>query len=393
MSASALHNRIRPARHVAGNLAESVWIQCRNKLFAGLTTADKNMKSDIKELFRRKILRWYKKNRRPLPWRRNPTAYRVWISEIMLQQTQSQTVIPYYNRFLEHFPDIADLAQAREEDVLALWSGLGYYRRARNIHKAAREIVRYYDGTFPSDYQAIRSLPGIGPYTAGAICSIAFNQPKPVVDGNIRRVLARLNGLTERTPDRYFWDWMASCVPRKDPSLFNQGIMELGALVCLPRQPLCPQCPVRSLCKAASLGLQKAIPPAGPRHAAEKVELSLLVLTKRGKTLLVRQEDGFIPGVWGFPYATVSVGRSFRSAAEELNRKLAGKNLRTDYKGEIRHSITHRRITIHVFAGESTEDSILLRNFRRRAYWATDAQLRRMVTSSLFRKVLLRVRE
>lgn len=355
--------------------------------------ANKNMNSEIRDLFRRKLLRWYRKNRRPLPWRRNPTAYRVWISEVMLQQTQSQTVIPYYNRFLKRFPAIADLAQAREEDVLALWSGLGYYSRARNILKAARRILQFHGGSFPTDYEAIRSLPGVGPYTAGAICSIALNQPRPVVDGNIRRVLSRLGGITQRKPEKYFWDWMASWVPERDPSLFNQAIMELGALICLPHQPLCPQCPVRSLCKANSLDLQQAIPPARSRRATEKVEMSLLVLAQKGKILLRRQEGGFIPGTWGFPYEMVSARGSFRSAAERLNRKLTGGELNIDYKGEIRHSITHRRITAHIFAGESMDGSIRLKIPQSGIYWASDVNLRRMVTSSLFRKVLKYVRD
>lgn len=311
----------------------------------------------------------------------------------MLQQTQSQTVIPYYDRFLERFPAIADLAQAREEDVLALWSGLGYYTRARNIHRAAREIMQSCGGSFPTDYDAILSLPGIGPYTAGAICSIALNQARPVVDGNIRRVLARIKGLSETKPEKYFWDWMASWVPPKDPSLFNQAIMELGALVCLPRQPLCPRCPVRSLCKANLLGLQHTIPAARSRRAAEKVELALLVLRKKDRILLLRQEDSFIPGIWGFPFGTVSASASSRSAAENLNRKLTGADLRIDYIGEIRHSITHRRITVHIFAGESTGGAIRLKVPQDRVFWAAPAHLRRMVTSSLFRKVLICLRE
>lgn len=310
----------------------------------------------------------------------------------MLQQTQSQTVIPYYNRFLERFPDIADLAHAREEDVLALWSGLGYYSRAKNIHRAARKIVQLYDGRFPTDYEAIRSLPGIGPYTAGAICSIALHQARPVVDGNIRRVLARLEGLTERMPEKYFWDRMASWVPEKEPSLFNQAIMELGALVCLPRRPLCPRCPVRSLCRANSLGLQQTIPPAR-KDKAQKVELSLLVITRNGKTLLLLQEDSFIPGRWGLPYETVNPQDTFRTASERLNRRLAGGKLRINYRGAIRHSITYRRMTVHIFTGEPTESSIRLKIPEQRIYWATDAQLRRMVTSSLFMKVLIRARE
>jgi len=307
----------------------------------------------------------------------------------MLQQTQSKTVIPYYNRFLEHFPDIAALARAREEDILTLWSGLGYYNRARNMHKAARKIMQFNNGTFPADYKTILSLPGIGPYTAGAICSIALNQPHPIVDGNIRRVLARLKGLRKKMPEKYFWDCMRAWVPKDKASAFNQAIMEMGALICRPHQPLCSQCPVQSLCQAKKLSLQDKIPPPGSKQPVNKVELVLLVIEYRGKTLLIHQEKSFIPGTWGLPFEAVPVKGSYLPTAENLIGKLTGSRIQIDYLGIIRHSITHRRITAHIFSGKSTGKSLQLRINNGRTCWATGEHLRRMLTSSLFRKVLI----
>src|SRR5512145_3517829 len=197
------------------------------------------------KLLQRSLLRWYKKHSRALPWRDEPTPYRVWISEIMLQQTQVKTVIPYYNRFLERFPNVETLAKAREEDVLALWAGLGYYSRARNLHKSAALIVHRY-GHFPADFDTILALPGIGRYTAGAICSIAFNQPKPILDGNVMRVLARLYGVAgdprAARPNARLWklaeDLVLRAAKTRQPracSHLNQSLMELGALVCTPK--------------------------------------------------------------------------------------------------------------------------------------------------------------
>jgi len=216
---------------------------------------------DIKQIqkFRIKLLHWYSENRRDLPWRHNPTPYRVWISEIMLQQTQVKTVVPYYNRFLKQFPDVESLARSSEQNVLKHWAGLGYYSRARNLHRAARDIVGIH-GTFPTEHDEILALPGIGRYTAGAICSIALNQPRPIVDGNIRRVLIRLNAIRRKVSESYFWDLMKRLLPERNISSFNQAMMELGALICLPFQPNCMQCPLKSLCKAWESGIQNNIP-------------------------------------------------------------------------------------------------------------------------------------
>jgi A/G-specific adenine glycosylase len=306
----------------------------------------------------------------------------------MLQQTQAKTVIPYFNRFLELFPDIASLARAREEDVLAVWAGLGYYRRARNIYKTAQEIVRGHNGMFPTDYETILSLPGIGRYTAGAICSIALNQRQPVVDGNIRRVLARLKGIQRKMPEKYFWNRMAAWVPKDNPSAFNQAIMELGAVLCLPSRPLCPQCPVRRFCRAMERNIQDRIPPPESRPAIRKIDLALLIVSRRGKILLTRQEGGFIPGQWGLPHETIPDKSSPASVAENLSRKLTSSGMHLDYQGRIQHSITHHRIAAYIFKGNVSGKASQLRIEAGNMRWAGQTQQSRILTSSLFKKAL-----
>jgi A/G-specific adenine glycosylase len=255
--------------------------------------------------FRAKLLGWYRRHRRDLPWRHDASPYRIWISEIMLQQTQASTVRLYYERFLKRFPDIASLAKARESDVLHAWSGLGYYRRARHLHRAAKQIVDN-GGTFPGDFSAVVNLPGIGRYTAGAICSIAFHQPYPVVDGNVRRVLARLTQVRSRVPESYYWDWMSAWLSERAPGNFNQGMMELGALVCTPLQPRCFQCPVRTFCRARASGTAEQIPAARTRKAVQRLGIALLLLEWDRRVLLTAADKrAFIPGAWGLPWIQI----------------------------------------------------------------------------------------
>ena len=331
-------------------------------------------------------MRWYLKNRRFLPWRRDPTPYRVWISEIMLQQTQSRTVVPYYDRFLRRFPDIASLADAPEEEVIELWAGLGYYSRARNLLRAARHIVKYHNGVFPTEYASILALPGIGRYTAGAICSIAMNQPYPIVDGNIRRVVSRLKGLRKNIPEKYFWDRMTAWVPEKRASVFNQAIMELGAVICLPTQPLCSQCPIHSFCRANEQNLQNSIPAPKSGPAVKKIELVIFVLKRKGKILLVRQSDSLIPGAWGLPCRAVSGKRSMSETADALNQELSGAGMEMEYVSSIRHSITHHRIRAHIYTGKVSGTISGWSIDAGRMCWATGTQQGKKLTSSLFEK-------
>jgi A/G-specific adenine glycosylase len=345
-------------------------------------------RSKITDAFSKRLCQWFCENQRPLPWRLKPTPYRVWISEIMLQQTQAKTVIPYYDRFLRHFPNVSSLALASEEKILTLWSGLGYYNRARNLLRAARQIVKFHDGIFPKDYKTILSLPGIGRYTAGAICSIALHQPQPIVEGNIRRVITRLKGIRKFIPEKFFWDQMSAWIPERESSIFNQAIMELGATICLPTQPLCSQCPVRTFCRAKKKNLQNTIPLPRTRKSIKNIEILILVLKHKRKILLTRQKDSFIPGKWGLPYGRVRPTQSLMKAAARLNKKLSGGLLSIEYRTAVRHSITHHRILAHIFTGETEEAVSQFYVDAGGAQWANHAQAGRMLTSSLFRKAI-----
>ena len=341
--------------------------------------------------FRQYLLRWYRTCHRPLPWREDPTPYRVWISEIMLQQTQAKTVIPYYKRFLERFPSIESLARAAEHEVLELWSGLGYYSRARNIHRAARLMLERH-GEFPRDLAAIRALPGIGRYTAGAVCSLAFHQAQPIVDGNIRRVITRLEGIRKSVPEKLFWDRMSEWIPGRQPSDFNQAMMELGALVCLPSRPLCCDCPVERLCEARRLRIQDMIPAARPRRAVQQTEAVILILENKRRLLLTSLHTfSVIPGKWGLPCRQVLRGESLKDTADALSLKILGRTVPLILCAKIDHSITNHRITAHGFYCRGDFPVLGLRRtkgFR----WATPAECGRLLTSSLFHKALAKYR-
>jgi A/G-specific adenine glycosylase len=242
------------------------------------------------------LLRWYARHRRPLPWRKSCNPYGIWISEIMLQQTRVGAVLEHYAEFLRRFPDVKTLAAARPQDVLAAWSGLGYYRRARALHRAARIVVRAHHGALPSTTESLQSLPGIGRYTAAAIASIAFRQPCAVVDGNVERVLRRLLGW-RREPLPRIWDAAQQLISPRSPGNFNQAIMELGAVVCLPLRPRCEVCPVSSMC-ATRGPLQRALTP--PRKSAET---TYALACRDSRVYLVRRRAGesLMPGMWELP--------------------------------------------------------------------------------------------
>ncbi len=342
---------------------------------------DKNYK------FQRRLLRWYSTHKRVLPWRNRPTPYRVWISEIMLQQTQVQTVLPYYERFIKRFPDVAALAAATEDEVLRYWAGLGYYSRARNLHRAANMIMQEYAGHFPRQLEDMLELPGIGRYTAGAIRSIAFNHPEPAVDGNVRRVLSRLHGIEKDAPEGFFWEQAASWVPADRASDFNQAVMELGALLCTPARPCCRACPARSLCQARRRGIQDRIPPPRAVRPPEEVELVVLVLEHRGRILtLCKPAESFIPGRWTLPLENLDPAGPPDAAARILLCRFNPKSLGLRECGFVRHSITHRRIFAHVFRAES--DSAVLQVSRNQYRWISIQESKDLLTSSLFKKAL-----
>jgi A/G-specific adenine glycosylase len=333
-----------------------------------------------------RLLAWYRQHKRVLPWRADPTPYRVWIAEIMLQQTRVQAVLPYYERFLARFPDVSTLAAASEGEVLELWAGLGYYRRARDLRNAAGRIIAELGGEFPRTFAGIMRLPGVGRYTAGAIHSIAFNQPQPVVDGNVRRVIGRLQGITS-APDSYYWHQSESWLARSEPADFNQAVMELGALVCVPAHPHCEECPLRSLCKS---GRHRRVPPSPRRsvRAPESVELVMLVLECAGSIVLARQAEAeFIPGEWGLPVCILDADGRPLSRAGDLAHMILGSRPRLNKSAPVHHAITHRRILAHVYRA-AVPSPLPRLAAGGRFEWFPCREINRLLTSSLFRKGL-----
>jgi A/G-specific adenine glycosylase len=257
---------------------------------------------DLITTFRRKLVRWFATHRRDLPWRRDVSPYSVWISEIMLQQTVVKTVIPFFERWLGRFPDIAAIASADEREVLTLWEGLGYYSRARNIHRAARLMVQQHGGRLPDNYDTLRGLPGIGEYTAAAIMSLAFSKPYPVIDANARRVVSRVLALQKqgRTAEKEVKTFLEQAMPPRKAGQFNEAIMELGQTVCLSRRPLCESCPLKTFCLAFRNDLQDLIPSKTTSRTIQKRSI-LLLLISNGRILARRKESGTFRGLWLLP--------------------------------------------------------------------------------------------
>jgi A/G-specific adenine glycosylase len=303
------------------------------------------------------LLGWYRRNRRPLPWRETSDPYAIWVSEAMLQQTRVETVESYWTRFLERFPTVHELARADEEDVLALWSGLGYYRRARSLHAAAQVIVERHGGEFPRTRDELLALPGVGPYTAGAVLSIAFDLPEPLVDGNVGRVFARLFALEGTTGSselqRDLWQLAGELVPREGAAGdWNQALMELGATVCTPRDPNCPACPLAEGCRARSAGRTAELPWPKPKVPSIEVALETVVVRDGDALLLERRPaSGRMAGMWQFP----TVERAgpggahsglFPSELPAGIRPESGAGL-----GGFRHGITRHRIRVELRSG------------------------------------------
>ena len=301
------------------------------------------------------LLTWYQQNARELPWRDHPDPYAVWISEIMLQQTRVETVIPYYQRWMQRFPNIASLAAASQQDVLTAWEGLGYYSRARNLHHAARVIMQEHGGRLPQDLKALRRLPGIGRYTAGAIASIAFNMDEPALDGNIRRVLARLYDVVEPARsapgERRLWELAAANLPSGQAGVYNQALMDLGSTLCTPRSPDCPRCPLNSLCQARLRGVQEQRPVIQPRPATPHYTVTAAVIERRGRFLIAqRPPDGLLGSLWEFPGGKLRPGEDLATCLKrEISEELAAEIQVGSPIGVYRHAYTHFRITLHAF--------------------------------------------
>jgi A/G-specific adenine glycosylase len=303
---------------------------------------------------RAQLLRWYDRAARDLPWRRSRDPYAIWVSEIMLQQTRVQTVVRYYERFLERFPTTHALAAAEQDAVMAAWSGLGYYRRARMLHEGVREVVARYGGAVPEQPEALRALPGVGRYTAGAIGSIAFERQEPVVDGNVARVLCRLFAIDEpparAAVQQRLWQQAEQLVKGPRPGALNQALMELGATLCSKQQPACERCPVREHCQARAQGRASELPVAQVKKPPRPQALVALLATRgdaaRLELWLGRGEGGLFGGLWNLPMAD---GRG-RAAARAL---LAGSALQGRLaarpEAELEHVLTHRRLQVQLW--------------------------------------------
>jgi A/G-specific adenine glycosylase len=319
--------------------------------------------------FRKQLLRWFRQYQRDLPWRPTKDPYRIWLSEIMLQQTRVAAVIPYYERFLERFPDIHALAAAPQEEVLRLWSGLGYYSRARNLHAAAQEIVAKHGGVFPRAEKDALELPGIGRYTAAAILSIAYGAKYAVLDGNVARVLARIFAVQGDLRDAKRWqslqDSAGTLLEPKSPGDWNQAMMELGATLCTPQSPQCLLCPVAQFCQARKLALADSIPVRRRKRATEKIELAAaILLDPRGRTLLLpppalpknkavhERVSVLVSKLWHFPTIAVQTDpdAELHAHLSEILSPLATKQpLRMELLPSVRHAVMHHAITLQTF--------------------------------------------
>jgi A/G-specific adenine glycosylase len=342
---------------------------------------------------RSELLDWYLENRRDLPWRRSRDPYAIWISETMLQQTRVDTVIPYYERFLERFPTVEILADAEPDELMQQWAGLGYYSRARNLHAAAKTIAGEYGGELPDDVDALQSLKGIGRYTAGAVASIAFDRPAPILDGNVMRVLTRLHDDREdiRKPatQKRLWVEAEKLVAGPQPGDLNQALMELGAMICTPKSPTCLLCPIRKHCASRANGDPEKLPVKSKAVKQKKVEGVCVHLTRDSRILAARRPpEGLLGGLWELPGSDLGA----REAPEEglargLRERvgLAAKDV--VLMGKVKHVFTHRVLTLHVYRAEAMKGRV-----RRGGYdahrWCTATALDALPFSTVAAKTL-----
>ncbi len=300
---------------------------------------------------RQQLCAWFLRGHRPMPWRDNPNPYWVWVSEVMLQQTQVATVIPYFERFIQRFPTVQALAEAPLEEVLRYWAGLGYYSRARHLHETAKRLLQQ-GGEFPRSVDRLRELPGIGAYTAGAIASIAFNQPEPAVDGNVTRVLARLlwlkGDLKKPRAQNLLWQIARQLIDPQRPSIFNQALMELGSTVCTPTQPRCADCPLSEFCSAFQRGQPTAVPePSPPKPTRQVVDVSALIVRDAQVLLAQRPPNGLWGGLWEFPRTTRTHREPLETLALRIAEQLGLQVEPVESIGMVKHAVTSSRIHLY----------------------------------------------
>lgn len=310
--------------------------------------------------FQQDLLDWYHTNKRDLPWREDKNPYKIWVSEIMLQQTKVDTVIPYFERFMINYPTVYDLADADPQDVLKSWEGLGYYSRARNLQNAVREVVATYNGEVPKDPDSLGSLKGIGPYTKGAILSIAYGQPEPAVDGNVMRVLSRVlkieADISEQRVKKLFESYVRELISREDPSSFNQGVMELGALICTPKTPMCMFCPVQEHCQAFAEGIQQDLPIKKKAKKQKRLPYIALLIKNNSDQYVIekRADQGLLANLWQFPM--VPMNEVDLDNIEDWVKKEYGLTIIVGNKrGKLRHVFTHLIWQLEIYEAEISQ--------------------------------------
>ncbi|QEG22407.1 A/G-specific adenine glycosylase [Mariniblastus fucicola] len=345
--------------------------------------------------FRRALLKWFDSHQRDLPWRKDRTPYRIWVSEIMLQQTQVATVIDYFKRFMKRFPTVSKLAAADQSEVLKLWEGLGYYRRARQLHTAASVVVERHRGNFPETFDEVLALPGIGRYTAGAILSISLDQQLPILEGNTIRLFARLMQM-ESDPrssanQKLLWQFSESLLPKKRAGDFNQSLMEIGSEICTPRCPKCSECPIIKFCPTFRGGLQNQIPAPSVKMKYESIREAVVLVSKvtRGQTkFLVRLcgEGERWTGLWDFPRFELGNRRAEVWLPEQI-KSLTGLDVSVGSSSlQMKHAVTRFRITLDVFSSEQVTGR-LKSGAASELRWATNKELLEMPMSTTGRKI------
>ncbi len=321
---------------------------------------ERHLKKVNKDQFQQDLVSWFKKEQRDLPWRKDSDPYRVWVSEIMLQQTRVDTVIPYYEKFMETYPTIESFAVADEEAVLKIWEGLGYYSRVRNLHAAVKEVVEQYGGQVPNTKEEISKLKGVGPYTAGAVLSIAFGLPEPAVDGNVMRVMSRilliLEDIAKASSRKIFEAAVGELMYERDPSSFNQALMELGALICTPTSPACLLCPVREHCQAFAEGVEESLPIKTRKKSTKHEDLLAAVLQNEKGQYLIRKrpEKGLLANLWEFPNVkNIPMVHARTVLADYVKKELdLQATIESDTFITVNHIFTHLTWTVDAYVGQ-----------------------------------------